>query len=298
MPTRAAATDRNQSIIETAEARAARSVAAAYNQARGELLAALIEGWTGTGALRPEDAAQLLRQLALLQQIDGRLLALEREVGAILRNILSSADDIAFQNIRRELELLPSAFRPSLSFARFETQLIEQFLPVAMEDLTLGTSALRSTLRRELQSGLLQGESFPNLVKRLMNTSEPSAWRNGQLSAERMTRRTVIHANNASKQHYIAEARREVPTIQKQAIAAINSATTQCCLRVHGQIQPPDKPFELTAEPRFARHMMHSPFHWNCRTSIAMYHPSFESGDMPTGKLREKAQAEIKKRSK
>jgi hypothetical protein len=64
----------------------------------------------------------------------------------------------------------------------------------------------------------------------------------------------------------------------KQAIAALDSRTTDCCLQVHGQIQPFDGLFHLTGEPRFADDMDWSPFHWNCRTSVAMYKPEYDDG--------------------
>ena len=65
---------------------------------------------------------------------------------------------------------------------------------------------------------------------------------------------------------------------QKQAIAALDAHTTDCCLRVHGQIQPLDGLFHLTGEPRFADNMDWSPFHWNCRTSVALYKPDYDDG--------------------
>ena len=56
----------------------------------------------------------------------------------------------------------------------------------------------------------------------------------------------------------------------KQAVPVIDLRTTNCCLEVAGQIVAFDKPFKLTGVPRFADEMEWSPFHWYCRTSIAM----------------------------
>ena len=61
---------RNQLLMERAETSAARQVAAAYNQARRELLTELITRWIGPGTLRPEEALDLARQLGILQAID------------------------------------------------------------------------------------------------------------------------------------------------------------------------------------------------------------------------------------
>jgi len=66
--------------------------------------------------------------------------------------------------------------------------------------------------------------------------------------------------------------------LQKQAIAAIDNRTTDCCLRVHGQIVDLDKNFKLTGTPRYADEMEWSPFHGWCRTSIALYDGTFDDG--------------------
>lgn len=60
-------------------------------------------------------------------------------------------------------------------------------------------------------------------------------------------------------------------TLMKMAMAVIDRRTTNCCLRVHGQIQPNNKPFILTGYPSFDSKMMQPPFHWNCRTSVITY---------------------------
>ena len=65
---------------------------------------------------------------------------------------------------------------------------------------------------------------------------------------------------------------------QKQAVAVIDNRTTNCCLLVHGQIQPFGKPFELTGTPRFADKMHWPGFHYFCRTSVALYLPEFDDG--------------------
>lgn len=65
---------------------------------------------------------------------------------------------------------------------------------------------------------------------------------------------------------------------QKQAVAALDEHTTDCCLKVHSQIQPLDGLFELTGTPRFADHMDWSPFHIHCRTSIALFQDEYDMG--------------------
>ena len=303
--TRAALLDDHASALERAEGREARRVAAAYRQARAEIVERLITQWQGADLLTPERAASLLRQSGLLQQIDARLLQLEAELGVNLRSIVTASSELALEQIQRELALLPPSLRPA-TFAQFgtiNTRMVERFVPVALGDVQLGTRSLSLQLQRDLQAGLLQGESFENLVIRLMATTPgtgASVWRRGEVSAELATRRLVITAENASKQDALRElnAGGEV-TVQKQAVAVVGPNTTDCCLRVHGQIRDVDKPFDLTGTPRFADQMMTPGFHWNCRSSLAMHHPAFEQpGGLTTASMRAAANAQLARASK
>jgi hypothetical protein len=65
---------------------------------------------------------------------------------------------------------------------------------------------------------------------------------------------------------------------QKQAVAALDGRTTDCCLRAHGQIVPLNGKFELTGTPRFADQLDWTPFHWRCRTSVVLYLPEYDGG--------------------
>lgn len=58
--------------------------------------------------------------------------------------------------------------------------------------------------------------------------------------------------------------------IVKTAIATLDKKTTQTCFRVDGQVQPVDKPFELTGTPRYANAKMLPPFHDYCRTVVEL----------------------------
>lgn len=294
--------ERNQLLLETAEERAAREVAQVYSQARSELLDLLISRWTGTSTLSPLQNLDLLRRLGLLQAIDARLAELEQKTGRILGGIVNHNSELAVEQIMRELALLPAELRPDLThFALLDPATIEQFTGVVVGELPGITAAASVALKREIQNGLIQGQSFPEMVRRVMRVQPggegPAVWNNSRLSAERLVRRTVITANNQSKQGAMAAINRGGNVkIQKQAVATIGPRTTRCCLRVHGQIRDVDKPFDLTAEPHFARQMMTPAFHWFCRTSVAMYHPVFEQGNMTTASMRASAAAELNRR--
>ena len=296
MPRPSRTVDRIQEVTLTAENRAAREIARVYNQARRELVATLLERWTGSTALRPQDAIDLLRRLNLLDQVNARLLQLERETGLILRDVVTSSTERALDNVSRELRMLPTELRSDVRpFSRINTQMTERFVPLVLDNAGQTAQTLGMTIRRELQAGLLQGESFPNLVSRLM-AADSGAFARGRNSAVLAARRTVITAENAAKQEYYEQTKRDIPEIKKQAIAVVQSRTTDCCLRVHGQIVDVDESFTLTGTPRFADRMQHPSFHWNCRKAVGMDHPSFESGGLTTANMRSSAQAELRRR--
>jgi hypothetical protein len=87
----------------------------------------------------------------------------------------------------------------------------------------------------------------------------------------------------------------EAERIKKLVVAAIDSRTTDCCLRAHGQVQPFSKPFILTGTPRYADKLDWTPFHNYCRTSIALIYDEYDYG--LTEKMQEKAQAAINRRA-
>ena len=86
-----------------------------------------------------------------------------------------------------------------------------------------------------------------------------------------------------------------VGVYKRQAIAAIDERTTDCCLRVNGQIVGLDEMFKLTGTPRFADKLTDPPFHYACRTSVALIHED-DVDDKLTREIREASQAEIKAR--
>lgn len=68
-----------------------------------------------------------------------------------------------------------------------------------------------------------------------------------------------------------------------QAVAAIDERTTDCCLRVNGQVQPLDQPFRLTGTPRYANELEHPPFHRYCRTAEALVREESTNDELTRG---------------
>jgi hypothetical protein len=82
---------------------------------------------------------------------------------------------------------------------------------------------------------------------------------------------------------------------QKQASAAIDERTTDCCLRAHGQVVDLDADFVLTGEPRYADRLQWVPFHWYCRSSVALVRRRDAGGGF-TQQMLDAAWAELRAR--
>lgn len=120
-----------------------------------------------------------------------------------------------------------------------------------------------------------------------------SAWRKGRNTLATETLAAVWAAANGMVGGIYTEWQDATgEPFKRQAIAAIDENTTDCCLRVHGQIVGLDEPFHLTGQPRFGPYIQNPPFHWHCRTSQALHTPAMERIGVPTGEMRDAARAE------
>lgn len=82
----------------------------------------------------------------------------------------------------------------------------------------------------------------------------------------------------------------------RQAVAAVDERTTECCLRVNGQWQAMGEPFRLTGEPRYADEMQAPPFHYACRTVVALVRRQ-DAMDELTAQLRAAGRDELNARA-
>ncbi len=82
----------------------------------------------------------------------------------------------------------------------------------------------------------------------------------------------------------------------RQAIAAIDERTTDCCLRANGQTENEEGLFHLTGTPRFADYMASTPFHWFCRTGIGLIRRR-DANDALTRQMRHAGDLELAARA-
>lgn len=140
-------------------------------------------------------------------------------------------------------------------------------------------------------------------AKMLFDKGKPlgraSTWRKGLSGFDIAAQLAIWGAGNALVRGWFRQGEQITGrSWERQAIAAIDERTTDCCLQVHGQIRALDKPFKLTGTPRFADEMMGPPFHWFCRTATVLYVKELEIVGKSTKEMRAAANSELKARAK
>jgi len=290
-----------QQALDRVDRELVRELSRVYETARRELEGVIqnrrrqLAQVRGTGRNEALTLEYLARDEMLYMQMDARLNLLHSEAGDRVRIAQTKGFDIGKATAQDELDVTARGLDVGVYFnlAMINFGTVEIGLEEALATLEMQDRALAQTLRSGLRLGLIQGESFDDLAARLWGM-DASVFSRGLTSALLGARRSVITAENGSRDLVYQRYAEQIPGLMKQAVAAISPETTDCCLRVHGQIQPLDKPYQLTGEPRFADEMMYPSFHWNCRTASVAYHSDFESGSrMTTAGMVEAAKAEL-----
>jgi hypothetical protein len=83
---------------------------------------------------------------------------------------------------------------------------------------------------------------------------------------------------------------------QRQAVAAIDERTTDCCLRVHGQVVELRERFHTPGTPHYAERQLDPPFHRYCRTTVCLVAREF-ADDALTVQMQDAAQSELQARA-
>ncbi|MBK8990148.1 MAG: hypothetical protein IPM39_29475 [Chloroflexi bacterium] len=271
-------------------------IARAYENARRDLLARFSDQFAALGDdPTPEQIRQLANDANLIRAIEERLAQLEHEMNGIIRSGLTDVSDAAFDLASKEIVLVAEALGVNLLPFALDA-FMELTIGPAIEQVPGLISTLRAQLLGTLREMLASGDRFSDIV-RIVYQRELGIFPRGRISAELMIRRAVIQAGNNSKMLYYAQAQKQIPGLQKQVVASVGGDTTDTCLRAHGQIQPLDKPFNIEGTPSYGRRQMQPPFHWNCRSSVAPYHPIFErTSSLTTPAMQAAAQAELANR--
>jgi hypothetical protein len=271
-----------------------------YTAARRELEGLIVERKRqlarvrGTGQGEAALLEALARDEGLFRQVDLRMEILRGEVAERARVAQGRALEVGRATAQDELEAAARGLDVGVyfNFGMINFDTVEIGLEEALRALETQDLALAQALRTGLRLGLIQGESFDDLAARLWGL-EASVFSRGLTSALLGARRSVITAENGARDLVYRTYREQLPGLQKQAVAVISERTTECCLRVHGQVQPLEQPYQLDGEPRFADEMMYPSFHWNCRTASVAYMAAWEKDTrLPTAAMVDEAQEE------
>jgi hypothetical protein len=264
----------SQRVIDRMDARLAREVVTAYEQARRELLGRLAEAYARLGDdPTPEAVRSLLSQESLVESIEERIAALTRDVGGVVREQVTQVVEGTYESARAEIRLIAQNIGVVGYIPLGVNPLLELAVRPALAAVPGLSNQVRDNLILTLRVELAKGSRLREITA-AMYGKESSVFARGMTSAQLMTHRAVAEAENTARLAFNQHAAQSIPKLQKQAIARIDDRTSKTCLDVHGQIADLDKPFDLRGG--FGRASA-PPFHWGpCRTAVVAYHPDFE----------------------
>ena len=133
-------------------------------------------------------------------------------------------------------------------------------------------------VRNAVMQGIIQGESVPDIGKRLCGELATSNGRKMGLFA----RTAITGAENAGRVARMEEAQDMGITVQKQWIATLDSRTRDAHQDLDGQIQDPDKPFKSAlGDIMFPGDPSADPANvFNCRCTLGYYYPEYKPQNM------------------
>lgn len=228
--------------------------------------------------------------------------ALSQQVAQLAREFGGPTESAALDLVQQEFNLFNRVSAQTVNFSQAQAGTSGErrnILSGLAENVTGWLDMLQANFLTELRRLVQADEPVETITDRLLaekvaTTGRASVWRTGTNIATQQSQRDLWGAATALG-NIIRKSGQSQANQQwsHQAIAAIDERTTDCCLRVHGQIQPVDAPFKLTGTPRFADEMKAPPFHWFCRTSQTLYVKEFEIVGVTTEDMRAAAQAEL-----
>lgn len=244
-------------------------------------------------------------RITAIQPIKNEFISVESRVNNISREILQQVDETVLWymnqqlgNLRRvNIPHLPTVQQLNLNTYTERKQAYEgtilqspKWIPELVQNFEMNLTRLA-----------IADATIEAAVDRLLSTTisdgRASVLRVASATASTSTKTTTWTAALLATRLLFRNTQTVTRTVyMKQAIAAIDHVTTDCCLRVHGQTQPLEKPFILEGTPRFADKLDSPPFHWNCRTATSLYTERMEEKGITTQDMIDAAQAELQAR--
>jgi hypothetical protein len=231
-------------------------------------------------------ALQEPNRLAASREVMGQL---RQTVRSGISSVYSDAQAAGLDEARRQLDFYKGAIYLNLNNATGMSSmgLLQQSnaaLTASISKVDAQAAAIEAVITAGLDDAFIIGDGSTGGMLRASEVTRQAGFFGPALLWE-----SFSLAVNASMDNW---ANRQL-TFKKQAIATIDSHTTGCCLGVNGQIRPLNGMFSVSP-PAPSDQMEWAPFHWYCRTSIALYMDQFDDGI--TDKLVTAAMAEMARR--
>lgn len=257
-----------------------------------------------------EEMLRLFRLIGSADDPDGRILAAYRDARMVLDNPAALENRALVANVlarlRREIEAEAGSLIDAgldLGAAQARTQLRAYGLPAGQ-----APRALRDEIRDALAgavAGLVVVQTARVAAAALSGAAPEElvgdGTRMGILSPGEVmitARDSIARASYGAYDYAVAETTQASGERWfKQVVAAIDERTTDCCLQLHGVAVPMDEDFEVEGEPRYADTQAGPPFHWNCRSALALVTEA-DVADELTGRMQSAARAEIGSRER
>ena len=183
-----------------------------------------------------------------------RLTKLEKQISESLKNVNSEAvkmiNDEMTNVYRTNYEFMVEGIKeggvfPVLSKSEIKEILTEQITPfkkLAIDALK-DSAQIKQQLTRELISGIMQGESIPQLAKRMRETFESNLERSIKIARTETTR-----VESSARQDTADQAAKSGLPMKKKWIATKDERTRDAHKSADGQVVDYDKPFIVGGE--------------------------------------------------
>ena len=236
---------------------------------------------------------------AEVQSLRREIVGLGREAGREIRRTVGNYTRKQVDMAKRAGLQTVETIQLEASNSGIQREGEEAFLtssPVWLDTLESNLDVVAARLRL---AGADEAAILARLVNEGVGDGRASLWRTTGNAAQLEETRDVWTYATGLIAAYLTTMNQLVTSAEykKQAIATIDERTTDCCLKVHGQIQPLEKDFRLTGTPRFADKVPDPPFHWYCRTTEVLYNEKLEEFGITTEKMRDAANAELDARA-
>jgi SPP1 gp7 family putative phage head morphogenesis protein len=204
---------------------------------------------------RVDAGSQRLRQMLteVREVTRGNYSTMRANLFAELKQIGISEAEWQLAAIRRAVPVPISLTMPSVGVIEsairsnpFQGRLLSSWFTDMADDLTKG-------IGRQINLGLAQGESIPDITRRLIGSkTEPGLWATTRRNAEAVVRTSVSHTVNQARE--VSYRSNDDMIEGVQYVATLDSRTTETCASLDGQV------FEIGDGPR-------PPMHIRCRST-------------------------------